>query len=44
MMLKIASGVMKPMKVFRHNVSLTYEQWLVYPDGRKGFELRKVPL
>lgn len=31
-------------KVFRHNVSLTYEQWLVYPDGRKAcFELRKVP-
>ncbi|KQN49257.1 aerobic respiration two-component sensor histidine kinase ArcB [Rouxiella silvae] len=31
-------------KVFRHNVALTYEQWLVYPDGRKAcFELRKVP-
>jgi len=31
-------------KVFRHNVSLTYEQWLVYPDGHKAcFELRKVP-
>ncbi|WP_411755635.1 aerobic respiration two-component sensor histidine kinase ArcB [Serratia sp. (in: enterobacteria)] len=31
-------------KVFRHNVSLTYEQWLEYPDGRKAcFELRKVP-
>ncbi|MEA9390367.1 aerobic respiration two-component sensor histidine kinase ArcB [Acerihabitans sp. TG2] len=31
-------------KVFRHNVSLTYEQWLIYPDGRKAcFELRKVP-
>lgn len=31
-------------KVFRHNVSVTYEQWLVYPDGRKAcFELRKVP-
>ncbi|TKI06924.1 aerobic respiration two-component sensor histidine kinase ArcB [Martelella alba] len=31
-------------KVFRHNVSLTYEQWLVYPDGRRAcFELRKVP-
>ncbi|WP_127956911.1 aerobic respiration two-component sensor histidine kinase ArcB [Serratia microhaemolytica] len=31
-------------KVFYHNVSLTYEQWLVYPDGRKAcFELRKVP-
>ncbi len=31
-------------KVFRHNVSLTYEQWLCYPDGRKVcFEIRKVP-
>lgn len=31
-------------KVFVHNVSLTYEQWLVYPDGRKAcYELRKVP-
>lgn len=31
-------------KVFRHNVSLTYEQWLEYPDGRKTcFEIRKVP-
>ncbi|WP_312947776.1 aerobic respiration two-component sensor histidine kinase ArcB [Superficieibacter sp.] len=31
-------------KVFRHNVSLTYEQWLLYPDGRKAcFEIRKVP-
>lgn len=31
-------------KVFRHNVSLTYEQWLGYPDGRKAcFEIRKVP-
>jgi len=31
-------------KVFRHNVSLTYEQWLIYPDGRRAcFELRKVP-
>lgn len=31
-------------KVFRHNVSLTYEQWLDYPDGRKVcFEIRKVP-
>ncbi|MSK54925.1 aerobic respiration two-component sensor histidine kinase ArcB, partial [Escherichia coli] len=27
-----------------HNVSLTYEQWLDYPDGRKAcFEIRKVP-
>ena len=31
-------------KVFRHNVSLTYAQWLDYPDGRKAcFEIRKVP-
>lgn len=31
-------------KVFRHNVALTYEQWLDYPDGRKAcFEIRKVP-
>ncbi|HFH2611619.1 TPA: aerobic respiration two-component sensor histidine kinase ArcB [Escherichia coli] len=31
-------------KVFRHNVSLAYEQWLDYPDGRKAcFEIRKVP-
>ena len=31
-------------KVFRHNVSLTYEQWLDYPDGRKAcFEIRKEP-
>ncbi|EFO0712389.1 aerobic respiration two-component sensor histidine kinase ArcB [Escherichia coli] len=31
-------------KVFRHNVSLTYEQWLDYPGGRKAcFEIRKVP-
>lgn len=31
-------------KVFRHNVSLTHEQWLDYPDGRKAcFEIRKVP-
>lgn len=31
-------------KVFRHNVSLTYEQWLGYPDGGKAcFEIRKVP-
>ncbi|EGE7805092.1 aerobic respiration two-component sensor histidine kinase ArcB [Escherichia coli] len=31
-------------KVFSHNVSLTYEQWLDYPDGRKAcFEIRKVP-
>ncbi|MGF1681138.1 aerobic respiration two-component sensor histidine kinase ArcB [Photobacterium minamisatsumaniensis] len=30
--------------VFLQNVSLTYEQWLDYPDGSKAlFELRKVP-
>ncbi|EKT59993.1 aerobic respiration two-component sensor histidine kinase ArcB [Providencia sneebia] len=42
---EIASKVLETdEKVFRHNVSLTYEQWLVYPDGRKAcFELRKVP-
>ncbi|MCC8365093.1 aerobic respiration two-component sensor histidine kinase ArcB [Xenorhabdus sp. PB61.4] len=42
---EIANKVMETdEKVFRHNVSLTYEQWLVYPDGRKAcFELRKVP-
>ncbi|SFN26674.1 two-component system, OmpR family, aerobic respiration control sensor histidine kinase ArcB [Izhakiella capsodis] len=40
-----ASKVMETdKKVFRHNVSLTYEQWLQYPDGRKAcFEIRKVP-
>ncbi|MDP2573880.1 aerobic respiration two-component sensor histidine kinase ArcB [Vibrio penaeicida] len=31
-------------QVFSHNNSLTYEQWLEYPDGKKAyFELRKVP-
>jgi len=31
-------------QVFSQSVSLTYEQWLEYPDGRKAiFELRKVP-
>lgn len=31
-------------QVFKHNVTLTYEQWLCYPDGRKAcFEIRKVP-
>ncbi|MGR5236123.1 aerobic respiration two-component sensor histidine kinase ArcB [Vibrio alfacsensis] len=31
-------------KVFDDNQAITYEQWLVYPDGRKNyFELRKVP-
>ncbi len=30
--------------VFRNNCSITYEQWLEYPDGRKSyFEVRKVP-
>ncbi|MGL6258381.1 aerobic respiration two-component sensor histidine kinase ArcB [Vibrio sp. WXL210] len=31
-------------QVFSENQSVTYEQWLEYPDGRKAyFELRKVP-
>lgn len=31
-------------RVFQHNVALTYEQWLCYPDGKKAcFEIRKVP-
>jgi two-component system aerobic respiration control sensor histidine kinase ArcB len=31
-------------QVFSQNCSITYEQWLEYPDGRKSyFELRKVP-
>lgn len=31
-------------QVSQQNLSLTYEQWLEYPDGRKAiFELRKVP-
>lgn len=31
-------------KVFGHNVSITYEQWFDYPDGRKVcFEIREVP-
>ncbi|RXJ73764.1 aerobic respiration two-component sensor histidine kinase ArcB [Veronia nyctiphanis] len=31
-------------QVFDGNISLTYEQWLDYTDGRKAyFELRKVP-
>lgn len=30
--------------VFKNNCSITYEQWLEYPDGRKSyFEIRKVP-
>ncbi len=30
--------------VFKKNRSITYEQWLEYPDGHKSyFELRKVP-
>ncbi|ACS87389.1 aerobic respiration two-component sensor histidine kinase ArcB [Musicola paradisiaca] len=42
---EVADKVMETdEKVFRHNVSLTYEQWLEYPDGRKScFEIRKVP-
>ena len=39
-----AKAIETDEKVFRHNVSLTYEQWLDYPDGRKAcFEIRKVP-
>lgn len=31
-------------KVFQHHVSITYEIWTPYPDGRKAcFEIRKVP-
>jgi two-component system aerobic respiration control sensor histidine kinase ArcB len=31
-------------QVFKNNRSITYEQWLEYPDGHKNyFELRKVP-
>ncbi len=31
-------------QVFDANISITYEQWLEYQDGRKAyFELRKVP-
>lgn len=31
-------------KIFLHNASVTYEQWLKYPDGHKAcFEIRKVP-
>ena len=33
---EIADKVMETdEKVFRHNVSLTYEQWLVYPTDAK---------
>lgn len=31
-------------KVFLHNIAVTYEQWLHYPDGKPAcFEIRKVP-
>ncbi|SIQ59233.1 PAS/PAC sensor hybrid histidine kinase [Aeromonas sp. RU39B] len=41
----VASKVVETdRQVFADNQSLTYEQWLEYPDGRKAyFELRKVP-
>lgn len=41
----IASKVVETdQQVFDNNVSLTYEQWLEYQDGRKAyFELRKLP-
>lgn len=42
---EVAAKIMETDKnVFRYNVSLTYEQWLEYPDGGKAcFEIRKVP-
>ncbi|GAB6261467.1 aerobic respiration two-component sensor histidine kinase ArcB [Photobacterium sp. R1] len=42
---EVASKIVETdQQVFTQNVSLTYEQWLEYPDGRKAiFELRKVP-
>ncbi|GAA3551175.1 aerobic respiration two-component sensor histidine kinase ArcB [Zobellella aerophila] len=41
----VAKKVVETDKViFARNESQTYEQWLVYPDGRPAcFELRKVP-
>ncbi|OOF28810.1 aerobic respiration two-component sensor histidine kinase ArcB [Salinivibrio sp. IB872] len=39
-----AKVVETDQQVFDNNVSITYEQWLEYKDGRKAyFELRKVP-
>lgn len=42
---EIAQSIVETdQEVFQNNRSLTYEQWLEYPDGRKNyFELRKVP-
>ncbi|MGR5147768.1 aerobic respiration two-component sensor histidine kinase ArcB [Photobacterium alginatilyticum] len=42
---EVASKIVETdQQVFNQSVSLTYEQWLEYPDGRKAiFELRKVP-
>ncbi|MDO6704818.1 aerobic respiration two-component sensor histidine kinase ArcB [Photobacterium sp. 1_MG-2023] len=42
---EVASKIVETdQQVFTQNISLTYEQWLEYPDGRKAiFELRKVP-
>ncbi|MGV1717518.1 aerobic respiration two-component sensor histidine kinase ArcB [Vibrio furnissii] len=42
---EIAQSIVETdQQVFDNNRSLTYEQWLEYPDGRKSyFELRKVP-
>lgn len=42
---EIAQSIVETdQQVFNNNRSLTYEQWLEYPDGRKNyFELRKVP-
>ncbi|MCW8330107.1 aerobic respiration two-component sensor histidine kinase ArcB [Photobacterium sp. SDRW27] len=42
---EVASKIVETdQQVFSQSLSLTYEQWLEYPDGRKAiFELRKVP-
>lgn len=42
---EIAESIVETdQQVFKNNQSITYEQWLEYPDGRKSFfELRKVP-
>ncbi|KLV04386.1 ATPase [Photobacterium aquae] len=42
---EIASKIAETdQKVYIESQSITYEQWLEYPDGRKAiFELRKVP-
>ncbi len=42
---EIAQSIVETdQRVFKDNHSITYEQWLEYPDGHKNyFELRKVP-